>query len=190
MTGCLTVSQKSLNETKNDLSQLEYEYSSDEKIPENFDFLNSDNPLYGVRSLQPVTWEKISHYDDMDFSFVEPEKNTNNIYRAKISFQYSSLSKIEGFENFKNTQDLANYFLEYFDQLNANTKQGSTYLAKMPAETINYKYQDKEGQSIQGFLIWLIKDNKYYAVSASCLEKDFTKNIPIFEKVTNSFEIL
>jgi eukaryotic-like serine/threonine-protein kinase len=157
-----------------------------------------DNPGLGIKILYPSDWKPFQTSTTVNRTIIEFRQKVMSEHDTLTSFMTVSVENLSGTIRTldvltKQNVDLANKTLPNFQLIESNI----TTLANNPAYKIistfaNVGLGDDDplrSPQFQTMTIWTIKGDRMYTISYSQIPSEFSRYLPIIQKMIDSFEI-
>ena len=159
-----------------------------------------DNPGLGIKILYPSDWKPFQTSTTVNRTIIEFRQKVMSEHDALTSFMTVSVENLSGPIRTldvltKQNVDLANKTLPNFQLIESNI----TTVANNPAYKIISTFTNsKPGNDdddplhppqFQTMTIWIINGDRLYTISYSHTTSEFSKYLPIIQKMIDSFEI-
>jgi PsbP-like protein len=165
------------------------------------------NPTYGIKIQYPSDWKLVERGDrgyhmlNVIAEFLQPDQSS--YYNPAISASHSSIRlSVQDYSSFEDTQSKDKMIVNQLQNI-GNHRIGSigiscpgfdlksyirnATLASSPAHQISfdYSYLDHNKNATE---IWTVKDNKVYIIDYVANEQIYDMNLPVVQKMIESFE--
>ena len=156
-----------------------------------------DNPGLGIKILYPSDWKPFQTSTTVNRTIIEFRQKVMSEHDPLTSFMTVSVENMSGTIRTldaltKQNVDLANKTLPNFQLIESNI----TTLAKNPAYKIISTFTNSRpgddplhSPQFQTMTLWTIKGDKMYTISYSHTPSEFSRYLPIIQKMIDSFEI-
>jgi hypothetical protein len=164
-------------------------------------------PTYGIRIQYPSDWKLVERGDrgyhmlNVIAEFLQPDQSS--YYNPAISASHNSIRlSVQDYSSFEDTQSKDKMIVNQLQNI-GNHRIGSigiscpgfdlksyirnATLASSPAHQISfdYSYLDHNKKATE---IWTVKDNKVYIIDYVANEQIYDMNLPVVQKMIESFE--
>jgi serine/threonine-protein kinase len=143
-------------------------------------FVPYNNPTFGIRTEYPSDWGRLDlSFLQNDSAYIDfyPLDDTSESKHVRIQVETILPAQNLTFEQYNNT--------EINSVEGQIVESNSTMLAGMPAHEIV-----STNAGVKIMQVWTVREDKAYTITYTAEEEDFDDDLPIAEKVKESFQII